>query len=113
MTESAKVRLSRANRRALVSRFVWWAVTARSAISFQVFQIGGAQNLATSVWSAVRVVLVFWPRVLTSFKALAYAPLVTAGGGAGRNWDALPITNGVTFAQPVKTGAGKLGGVGL
>src|SRR5438445_3778508 len=86
MTESAKVRLRMANRRALVSRLVWCAVTARSAISFQVFQIGGAQNLATTVWSAVRVALVFWPRLLTSFNALAYAALVTAGGDAGRNW---------------------------
>src|SRR6266516_2048336 len=112
MTESAKARLRTASKRALVSRFVCRAVTARSAISFQVFQIGGAQNLAMTVWSAVRVVLVFWPRALTSFKAPAYAALVTAGGGAGRNWEPLPITNGVTFAQPVKTGVGKLGGVG-
>src|SRR5579864_5072167 len=113
MTESAKVRLRMAKRRALVSRFEWCALTARSAISFHVFQIGGAQNLAASVWSAVRVVLVFCPRLFTSFRALAYAAPVTSGGGADRNWDALSITNGVTLDQRVKTGAGKLGGVGL
>src|SRR6266704_664941 len=94
MTESAKVRLRTANSRALPSRFVWWAVAARSAISFQVFQIGGAQNLAITVWSEVRVVLVLWPRLFVSFNALAYASLVPAGGGTGRNWDVLPMTNG-------------------
>src|SRR2546430_14961354 len=108
MTESAKVRLRMANRRALVSRLVWCAVTARSAISFQEFQIGDAQNLENTVWSAVRVALVFWPRLLTSFNALAYAALVTAVGGAGRDWDAPAITKCAQSAQPVKTGAGKL-----
>ncbi len=59
MVLSANDRLSAANRRAVVSRFVWCASAAFSAISFQVFQIGPAQNLAIAVWSGVRVVLVF------------------------------------------------------
>ena len=66
---SAKDRLSTANRRAVVSRLAWCARAAFSAISFQVFQIGPAQNLAITVWSAVRVVLVFCPRLFTSFRA--------------------------------------------
>jgi hypothetical protein len=39
---------------------------------FQVFQMGAeAQNFAAAVWSAVRVVLTSWPRLLTSLSALA------------------------------------------
>jgi hypothetical protein len=42
------------------------------AISFHTFQIGAApQNFASVVWSAVRVVLEFWPRLLTWLSALA------------------------------------------
>src|SRR5712671_5377282 len=104
MTPSAKVRLRIANRREVVSRFVWWSRAALSAISFHVFQIGPAQNLAVKVWSAVREVLVFWPRLLTSFRAFAKAALVTEGGASGRNCDALSRTKGWTFAQPVNTG---------
>ena len=59
MTLSAKDRLSTENRRAVVSRFVWCASAAFSAISFHVFQIGPAQNLPITVCSGVRVVLVF------------------------------------------------------
>src|SRR5712691_7368421 len=109
MTPSAKVRLRTANRRAVVSRFAWCATAALSAISFHVFQIGPAQNLAATVSSAVRVMLVFWPRLLTSFSAVAYAAVVTAGGASGRNCDALSRTNGFTFAQPVNTGAANAG----
>src|SRR5260221_11413599 len=112
MVLSAKDRLSTANRRAVVSRFVWCASAAFSAISFQVFQIGGAQNFAITVWSAVRVVLVSWPRLSTSFRASPYAALVNAGGAFGRNCAASSSTKVVTLPQVVKTGAGKLGGVG-
>jgi hypothetical protein len=69
-------------------------------------------NLPISVCSAVRVVLVAEPRLCTSLIAAAYASLVSAGGGAGRNWLALSSTNGATCPQVVKTGVGKLGGVG-
>src|SRR5579864_5617743 len=112
MAESAKLRLSAANRRAVVGRLVWWAAATVSAIWFQKFWIGGAQNFPIWVWSAVRVVLVADPRLCTSLIAAAYASLVNAGGGAGRNWSPRSSTNGVTWPQVVKTGAAKFGGVG-
>jgi hypothetical protein len=70
------------------------------------------QNLATTAWSAVRVVLVFCPRLFTSLSARAYAWLSSAGGGAGRNCAPFFSTKGVTFPQVVNTGAAKFGGVG-
>src|SRR5690348_12383979 len=112
MVLSAKDRLSTANRRAVVSRFVWCASAAFSAISFQVFQIGPAQNLPIRVCSGVLVVLVFCPRLFTSSRVCAYVWLVNAGGGAGRNCAALFSTKGVTLPQVVKAGAGNFGGVG-
>src|ERR1700736_813873 len=96
---SAKVRLRSANIFAVFSRSVWRAVACPAAISFQVFQIGGAQNLATVVWSAVRVVLVSRPRLCTSLMAVAQAVLFSAGGGGGRNWSPLFRTNGVVVPQ--------------
>ena len=60
----------------------------------------------------MRVVLVAEPRLFTSLSAEAYSGLVSAGGGAGRNWPPLSSTNGETFPQLLKTGAGKFGGVG-
>ena len=60
----------------------------------------------------MRVVLVAEPRLSTSLIAAAYASLVSAGGGAGRNWSPRSSTNGVTRRQVVKTGVGKFGGVG-
>ncbi len=80
-------------------------------MAFQVFQIGGAQNLPISVCSAVRVVLLSWPRLFTSLRARAYAALASAGGGAGRSWAPSRSTKGVTLPQSPKTGDGKLGGV--
>ena len=59
MVLSANERLRIANSRAVRSRLVWCARAAFSAMTFQVFQIGGAQNLPMTVCSAVRVVLVF------------------------------------------------------
>ena len=41
------------------------------AILFQVVQGGGDQNFAATVWSAVRLVLVFCPRLFTSLMAWA------------------------------------------
>src|SRR6202035_3189727 len=89
-------------------------LTARfCATWFQVFQMGAEpQNFPAAVWSAVRVVLESWPRLLTSLSASAYATLVTGGGGPGRNCWPLRSTNGVTEPQLVNTGAGKWGGVG-
>jgi hypothetical protein len=46
-------------------------VTKPAVISFQTFQIGGDQNLAAEVWSAVRVVLEFCPKLFTSLMAFA------------------------------------------
>jgi len=57
-------------------------------------------------------VLVSCPRLFTWFSALAYAGLLTGGGAGGRNWSPLVSRNGVIEPQLVKTGAGKLGGVG-
>ena len=55
--------------------------------------------------------LVSYPRLFTWFSALAYAGLLTGGIG-GRNWSPLGSRNVVIEPQLVKTGAGKLGGVG-
>ena len=55
--------------------------------------------------------LVSCPRLFTWFSALTYAGLLTGGIG-GRNWSPLVSRNGVIEPQLVKTGAGKLGGVG-
>jgi hypothetical protein len=71
MALSANVRFRAANRAAVCSRFVRWAWTAPSAIAFQVFQIGGAQNLPIKVSSSVRVLLLSRPRLFTSFRAVA------------------------------------------
>src|SRR5260370_9764929 len=74
-------------------------------------EVGRGEDWAITVWSGVRVVLVFWPRVFTSLRACAYAWLVTAEGAAGRNCAALFSTKGVTLSQLVKTGAANFGGV--
>jgi hypothetical protein len=87
-------------------------MAAVSAISFQVIQIGGAQNSAICVCWGVRVVLVTEPRLRTSANAALYALLVRGDGGMGRNWLALWIAKGCTCAQCVKTGCPNLGGVG-
>jgi hypothetical protein len=60
----------------------------------------------------VRAVLVSCPRLFTWFSALAYAGLLTRGRVAGWNWPPLVSRTGVIEPQLVKTGAGKLGGVG-
>ena len=72
MVASARARSRLANTVAVCSRLAC-RVTARfCATWFQVFQMGAeAQNFAAAVWSAVRVVLTSWPRLLTSFSALA------------------------------------------
>ena len=111
---SAKDRLSTANKRAVVSRFVWWARAAFSAISFQVFQIGPAQNFADhGLVSRPRRAGIL-PQALHLVQGLrVYAWLVNAGGGPGRNCAALFSTKGVTLPQLVKTGAANFGGVRL
>src|SRR6476619_744340 len=111
MAESAKLRFSVAKSLAVVGRSLWCAAVTVSAIWFQKFWIGGLQNLPISVCSAVRVVLVAEPRLSTSFSATAYASLVSAGGGAGRNWSPRSSTNGLPCSHVVKTGVGKFGGV--
>src|SRR5215813_9174567 len=105
------LRFSAAKSRAVVSRSVACAVATLAAIWFQKFWIGGAQNWPIWVCSGVRVVLVAEPRLCTSFSAAAYALLVSAGGGTGRNWSPRSSTNGVTWPHVVKTAAGLFGGV--
>src|SRR3954447_18559939 len=104
------LRFNAANSRAVVGRSVWCAAAISSAIWFQKFWIGGVQKWPISVCSEVRVVLVAEPRLCTSSRALAYASLVSAGGGAGWNWSPPSSTNGVTCPDVVKTAAGKFGG---
>ena len=104
--------LSCANRRAFCSRLLPKPTAAWSAIWFQTIQIGAApQNFPIAVWSAVRVVLFSSPRDLTSLKSAAYLALVSAGGGAGRNWLALSSTNGVTCEVWVNPAGANAGGV--
>src|SRR5438128_10684459 len=106
------LRLRAANSRAVVGRSLWWAVATVWAIWFQKFWIGGFQNLPISVCSAVRVVLVAEPRLCTSLIAAAYAALVSAGGGAGRNWSPRSDANGATRPPVGKPGAREFGGRG-
>ena len=54
---------------------------------------------------------VFLAQTLHLVDGLAYAWLVNAGGGPGRNCAALLSTKGVTLAQVVNTGAANFGGV--
>src|ERR1700751_2593934 len=109
---SASVVLSCANRRAFCARLLPKPRAAWSAIWFQTIQIGAApQNLPIAVSSAVRVALFSSPREWTSLKSAAYRGLVSAGGGAGRNWLALSSTNGVTCGVCVKPAAANAGGV--
>src|SRR5579864_25003 len=96
MVLSARLRLRSAKRCEACSRLVWWVITSLSAMAFQVFQMGGAQNLAMVVWSAVRVTLMSWPRLCTWLMAAAHAGLDKAGGGGGRNWLPVSSTQGVT-----------------
>src|SRR5439155_8249185 len=55
-----------------------------------------AQKRAASVWSAVRVLLSKAPTCLTWLKAANHSGLVSAGGGGGRNCEALWRAQGVT-----------------
>src|SRR5438874_13372679 len=70
------------------------------------------QNRATCVCSAVRVVLVALPRLLTSLNAAAYAALSSAGGGGGRNCEPPVIANGVTYGHWGASAGRLAGGVG-
>ena len=81
MVLSARLRLRSANRCEACSRLVLWAITWLPAMAFQVFQMGGAQNVAMVVWSAVRVTLVSSPRLCTSLIAAAHSGLERGGGG--------------------------------
>src|SRR6266851_7702420 len=113
MAASARARSRFANTVTVCSRLACRVTASFWAIWFQTFQIGAApQNLASVVWSAVRVVLESWPRLLTWLSAWAYAAPVIGGGAAGRNCCPLPRTHGATEPQFVNTGAGKFGGVG-
>src|SRR5688572_9877664 len=58
------------------------------------------QKRAVSVWSAVRAVLTWPPRVFTSLKSRVYCVLVSAGGPGNQYCDADSSVNGVTFPQP-------------
>ena len=53
-------------------RLVWFCAAIVCAIRFQKSAVLPLQNLATSVWKSVRVVLVELPIVLTSLKSAAY-----------------------------------------
>src|SRR3989442_3161237 len=106
------LRFKAAKSGAVVGRSLWWESAPAWAIWFQKFWIGGFQNWPISVCSAVRDVLVAEPRLSTSLIAAANASLVSAGGGAGRNWFPRSSTNGITWPQVVKTGVGRFGGVG-
>src|SRR5439155_158139 len=79
MVLSARDRLSTENRRAVVSRFVWCASAAFSALSFQRFEGGPAQNFAITVCSAVRAVLVIERRL--PFGVERYQGIMPGLGG--------------------------------
>src|SRR3954454_12304152 len=67
------------------------------ATSFQLSTGALCHHLAKYVWSAVRVVLVALPRLLTSLNSVAHCWLSSAGGGAERNCEELWMRNGFTL----------------
>src|SRR5262245_8922742 len=99
MYASAVARFMSANSRAVCGTVRSWASETVAAIRFQCGTEESAQNLAISVSSVLRVVLVIAPRLFTSLKAAVYAALVSAGGPAGRNWLPLVMVKGVTLPQ--------------
>ena len=70
------------------------------------------QNRAICDCSAVRVVLLAAPRLLTSSKAVVYSGLFRAGGGGGRNAESLVMQNGVTCPHCGAVAGANAGGVG-
>src|SRR4051794_27899475 len=102
MAASASPMFSSANRRAFCSRLRWRCNETCSAISSQcpggvaLWPGTSAQKCANSVSSAVRAVLVLPPYSSVRLKSAAYRVLSKAGGGGGRNCEALVMAQGVT-----------------
>src|SRR6266498_368183 len=95
MKPSAAARSSIANRRAL-----WTMSRPCSAASPRVTPFQNppfpCHQIAASVWSGVRAVLLIEPSSLTSLKSSAYAWLVSAFGPSERTISALGSRNGRT-----------------
>jgi hypothetical protein len=71
-----------------------------------------ANNRASWVCSAVRVVLVADPSACTWFSASAYSWLVSVGGPAGWYWVGVSSANGSVVWNCRNCGAPRAGGVG-
>ena len=112
MMLSAEAMFSNANSLALADRLFPCAAAANRAIRFHVIVEASTQKFATCVCSGVRSVLLIDPSRLISLKSCVYASLVKAGGGSGRNCEALRIVKGRTFPQATKLAGKKEGGVG-
>jgi hypothetical protein len=109
---SAATTLPITSRRAVCSRLRAWVVaTSRNAVLYCLITFV-AQNCAMSVCSGVRGLPVARPQSLISLYSSTHRWLSSAGGGSGRTWSALGITNGrVSFSHGV-WGGRNAGGVG-
>src|SRR5262245_48896994 len=112
MYASAPATFRSANSRAFCDRVKCWASDTLAAIWFQWPGDGSAQNLAISVPSMVRVVLLTAPNSVISLKAAVYAASSRVGGAAGRNWLAPVRAKGATPPQCGNRPGAFAGGVG-
>src|ERR1700747_3233495 len=90
----------------------FWLTASARKIRFQSAIAWSCQNIAASVWSGVRVMLVREPTSLISLKSSAYWALVSALGPSVRSISALGTRNGRTFPTHGAGSFKKLGGVG-
>ena len=118
MAASAKLKLSRANSLAFLSRSLPCAPATCWAIRFQ--WPGGvsvpppsAQNFAISVCSSVRVALVAEPISRTWLYSEAYRRLTKAGCAGGRNCEGVRIRNGSTKPHCGRRNGANAPGVGV
>src|SRR6266511_2332792 len=91
--------LSSANRRAHSASGNSFLIESSRAAACQAGpKLTLCQNVAASVCSGVRAVLLVPPRLFTSLYSRAHSALDRAGGGPGRNWSALLSTHGFARA---------------
>src|SRR5262245_829682 len=95
MIESLPAIAVSAKTRALSSRLSFFCAAACRTIGFQICGPEMNQNRAMSVCSAVRLVLLSPPSSPLSFTSLVQVSESRAGGGGGRNCDALVMIQGV------------------
>ena len=109
--ESALAMVSSANNRAFSDRDSPLAEDAARAAACQGTAVCTVQKIAAAVWSAVRVVLLRAPTLLTSSKSRANCAVVMAGAPFKSRPALLRSTNGVTAPHCDKIAGSDWGGV--